>query len=241
MNDEAFKMLKGLSDEDREAVMKACGYSKMAGDPNGADEGDMKKSLAAVEDAILAADELAEQPSALERLEANDGVSMAKSLDATGFLQGIVTEVSGALDGQGSDIADLRKAQDITNTALLAIGRFVERMQKSQADTSSEITALREALEQPVAVRGSTTGPGAEALSKAFGALDGGGDGKGSALSKAAVKRGLDMAMTKAFSGDDKNEVHRIGRLATRFESTGQITPEGIALAQSELKAAGVG
>lgn len=219
MADRKTKMLEflkkgGATEDEITALMK--GFD---GDGDDAEEADdeLEKALGDIEGEIESLGARDPLGGASAAMDANEPVSMAKSLDATGFLRGLVDETGGALDGLGAHVETLTKSMETANKGLLAMGRLAVSQRDEIVELRKSLASIEERLGEPVGRKGFT---GAGALKKSFH----GGEGEGGEpLNKSMIVRGLEVELSKAEKGTSNFGMHDVGHAITMVESNGTI------------------
>lgn len=141
------------------------------------------------------------------RMGDNADVSLAKSMDATGFVKSLVEQVAAHSDDLGAAVSEISQQQGVNNTAVLATGKLVLSLVKSIQERDAKIDALLAAVNAPAQPR---TVTGARPMVKSFNAGGGGGE-QPQALSKNQLANLMNAELKKSVDAGDHGRAHQLG------------------------------
>ena len=180
------------------------------------EEDSLTKGLISIEKSV--AKEL-EDSDLSHYLSDDTDINSATEIDASGFLKSLVDGNGSALEEISKSLNGFGQQQRATNLTVLALGRLVQTL-------SSEVTSLSKSMTRPVAPKGAVSTPQAQAIAKSFSAEGGG----ASNLNKAQILENLQSKLMKNL--DNTNLSTQIADAVIRYESTGSISAEMLAIAQ---------
>jgi hypothetical protein len=211
--------LKAMPDcEEKDKLLKSMEEEGVEDDDDDGDPDDsMEKSLRA--------DGLSKALDELERLQGagapaiaplgarmgeSADVSLAKSMDATGFVKSLVEQVAAHSDDLGAAVSEISQQQGVNNTAMLATGKLVLSLVKSlqdrEAERDAKIDALLAAVNAPAQPR---TVTGTRPMSKSFNA-GGAGPDRPQGLSKSQLANLMNDELKKSVDAGDHGRAHQI-------------------------------
>lgn len=216
-------MFKGYSPEELEDMKKALHEACNPGPtqnlaPSAANGGlsksiaaqvtDLAKSMGSLNSAIAAGNGL--DTFGGSNLDTFAGVEMAKSLDATGFLEGIEGGISQSLNAQGQRMEALTKSVTASAQVQADMGSLIKSLVETQR-------AMLESMSQPVAgPRGAL--PGMGHFAKGFGDPNEAGNGK--PLNKSMTLAKLEGAFDNACKGGNEALAKALGDSLSLFNTT---------------------
>lgn len=149
-------------------------------------------------------------------LEESEG---AASVDASGFLKSLVEGQTASLKQISKSLNDVNAQQRATNLTVIALGRLVQKLQ-------GDLVTMNKSLAAPRAPKGAANAPVAQAMAKSFAGESAG----NKPLNKAVILAGLQDQLVKNL--DNPNLSNQIADAVIRYESTGMISDEMLALAK---------
>ena len=221
--------LKAMPDcDEKEKLIKALDGEPEEEDDDGDDpDGSMEKSLdtAGLSKALDALDAVRGQAPAVaaplgQRLGSTTDVSLAKSMDATGFVTSLVEQAAAHADDLGAAVGEVSQQQAINNDAVLATGKLVLGLVKSFA---AENARLHEKIDRLVSTASAPVAPrtlAAAPMNKSFNAGGGGGEAP-PALSKNQLANAMNDELKKSVDAGDTARVHQLQQSVIRLTSAG--------------------
>lgn len=149
-----------------------------------------------------------------------DESEAAASVDASGFLKSLVEGQTESLKALSKSLNDVNAQQRATNLTVIALGRLVQQIQ-------GELSVMNKSIAAPRAPKGAANAPAAQAMAKSF---NGAPAASSEPMNKALILAGLQDQLVKHLS--DVNLSNQIADAVIRFESTGLISDEMLALAK---------
>lgn len=248
-NEKLLELIKSLDDSGRTAireVLDACGGADgdtgSEGDGNGGtgapdplarsfDADEIEAGIAAVERLTQGAD--TPPPAGAQRFE--QPTAMAKSMDATDFLRGLVGSVSAGYDDQRNVIERLERSLTASAGLTGAMGQGLLAMLGQFDALTAKVDALHKSLEGPLPTAGIPAG--AQPLQRGFAATNGAPAGGEAQLTVAQLSTGLQGALSKSLDaqGNPTQQGEQILGWIESVESNCPLPPAAVALARQHV------